>query len=180
MTKNYSHSFRKSLIDCALRQSMAISLFLITLLFLILPQVARAQAPPCPDPPSSMSGPHTFHELGASLILPLNIAPCHTVTVDISWSNGLNNGSNLKVTFLDSSGQAIYSESDISAFLTGSRSFPLSPPYPYPWRGSRIAALQSGQCQDRDHLSIWRSMQHRLHDHFCCSARLQRWWQQLR
>lgn len=61
------------------------------------------------------------------------------MTVDISWSNGLNNGSNLSVTFLDSSGQAIYSESDISAFLPGSRSFPFSPPWPYPWRGSRSA-----------------------------------------
>ena len=139
MNKNRSHSLMEGLAACILSRSSLASLSLVALLFLILPQAARAQATPCPDPPASMSGPHTFHSLGEALILPLNLAPCHTVTVDISWSNGLNNGSNLKISFLDSSGQTIYSESDISAYLSGSRSFPSSPPWPYPWRGSRSA-----------------------------------------
>src|SRR6266536_4727899 len=114
-------------------------LFVIALLCLSITQAAQAQSPPCPDPPAPISDSHTFHALGESITIPLSTAPCHTVAVTISWMNGANNGSNLKVTFLDSSGQAIYSEGTISAFYTGSRIFPFFSPYPYPWRGSRSA-----------------------------------------
>ena len=114
-------------------------LFVVVLLCMFFSQEAHAQAPPCPDPPATISGPHTFHSLGEVITIPFSMAPCHTVSVNISWSNGLNNGSNLRVTFLDSSGQPIYSVSSISAFLPGSTTFPFSSPYPYPWRGSRSA-----------------------------------------
>jgi len=71
------------------------------------------------------------------------MSPCHTVAATISWANGLNNGSNLRVTFLDYSGQPIYSEASISAFLPGSSNFPSWSPYPNPWRGSRSALFNA-------------------------------------
>lgn len=138
MPQNPPPSFNKSLIDCARRASTAIPLAVITVLFFLLPQTVRAQSP-CPAPPGGSSGEHTFQALGEVLTISFSMLPCHTVAVDISWANGLNNGSNLKVTFLDSAGQVIYFENDISAFLPGSRQIPLNPSYPYPWRGSRSA-----------------------------------------
>ncbi len=131
--------FMRSLINCARRRSSKTSVFFLTLTILILPHAIHAQAPPCPDPAAAISGSHTFHSQGEILTIPFSFSPCHTVAVNISWANGLNNGSNLKVTFFDASGQPIYSESTISAFLPGSRTFPFSSPYPYPWRGSRSA-----------------------------------------
>ncbi len=141
MTKNHPHALLKNLIHRSPIKPIASSVFLVTVLFLTLPQAVRAQAPPCPDAPASIHDTHTFQGLGESIIIPLNTAPCHTVAANISWSNSLNQGSNLKVTFLDSSGQPIYYEDTISAFLPGSRIFPFSSPYPYPWRGSRSALL---------------------------------------
>jgi hypothetical protein len=139
--KKQSSSFTRSLVDCVLGRSSSISLFFIPLLLLIFPQAGRAQAPPCPDPPAHISDSHTFHALGESITIPFSTAtaPCHTVAVNISWANGGNNGSNLRATFLDSSGQSIYSEETISAFFTGSITIPSYSPYPYPWRGSRSA-----------------------------------------
>src|SRR5438876_6062605 len=139
--KKQSRSFTRSLVGPVLGRSSSISLFFVTLLFLIFPQAGRAQAPPCPDPPVHISDSHTFHALGESITIPFSTAtaPCHTVAVNLSWANGGNNGSNLRVTFLDSSGQSIYSEGTISAFFTGSITIPSYSPYPYPWRGSRSA-----------------------------------------
>ncbi|MBA2704400.1 MAG: hypothetical protein H0U60_11165 [Blastocatellia bacterium] len=115
--------------------------FAVALLCLIAPQAAHGQAPPCPDPPAPISNSYTFQGLGESITIPFSTSPCHTVAVNVSWSNGLNYGSNLKVSFLDASGQPIYYEDTISAYLPGSRIFPFSSPYPYPWRGSRSSLL---------------------------------------
>src|SRR6185437_11861821 len=139
--KKQSNSLTRGLVGNVISRSSLTSFF-VALLFLLLPQAGRAQAPPCPDPPGAIHDSHTFHALGESITIPLGssgIAPCHTVAATISWANGLNNGSNLKVTFLDSSGQTIYTESTISAFLPGSKTFPFASPYPFPWRGSRSA-----------------------------------------
>lgn len=136
-----SCSPKRSLIIQLRIRSAATSLVLVTLLFLILPQTARAQAPPCPDAPGAISGTHRFLSLGEILTIPISMAPCHTVAVDISWFNSLNHGSNLKVTFLDSSGQVIYQESSISAFVPGSRNFPFSSPWPYPGAGRDQSSL---------------------------------------
>src|SRR4029453_7896304 len=129
----------RSLINCARRRSSKTSVFFFTLIILILPHATHAQAPPCPDPAAAISGSHTFHAQGETLTIPFSFSPCHTVAVNISWANGLNNGSNLRLTFLDSSGQPIYSDASISAFLPGSGTFPFSSIEPYPWRGSRSA-----------------------------------------
>jgi hypothetical protein len=139
--KKRSAWFARSAAGRLLGPSSLTSFLFVVLLFLLLPQAGRAQAPPCPDPPSPISDSHTFHALGESITIPLSTAPCQTVAVTISWTNGPNNGSNLSVTFLDSSGQPIYSEGNVSAFNTGSYMFPSFSPYPYPWRGSRSALL---------------------------------------
>ncbi len=137
--KKLSNSLTRSLIDCFLSESIAV--FVVALLCLIVPQTAHGQAPPCPDPPAPISNSYNFQGLGESITIPFSTSPCHTVAVNVSWSNGLNYGSNLKVSFLDASGQPIYYEDTISAYLPGSRIFPFSSPYPYPWRGSRSSLL---------------------------------------
>ncbi len=112
----------------------AVSALLWFALFLIGAPEARAQT--CPDPPPQTAGSHSFRQQGESFDIPISVADCQAVALELRWSNGRNNGSNFHVTFLDSDNQAIYTK-EISGFLTGSFQFPFATLEPQPWLGSR-------------------------------------------
>jgi len=86
---------------------------------------ASAWPQTCPDPPPQTSGSHSFRQQGESFEIPISIADCQAVMLELRWANGRNNGSNFHVTFLDSDNQAIYSK-EISGFLNGSFQFPFA------------------------------------------------------
>ena len=92
-------------------------------LFLVCASSAYAQT--CTDPPPQTSGSHSFRQQGESFDIPISVADCQPVALELRWSNGRNNGSNFHVTFLDSDNQAIYTR-EISGFLTGSFQFPFA------------------------------------------------------
>ena len=96
---------------------------------------ASADAQICPDPPPQTSGSHSFRQQGESFDIPISVADCQTLGLELRWSNGRNNGSNFHVTFLDSDNQAIYTK-EISGFLTGSFQFPFATLEPQPSLGS--------------------------------------------
>ena len=79
----------------------------------------------CPDPPPQTSGSHSFRQQGESFDIPISIADCQPVMLELRWANGRNNGSNFHVTFLDSDNQAIDTK-EISGFLNGSFQFPFA------------------------------------------------------
>jgi hypothetical protein len=109
----------------------------VALLFIVcLLSLAKVHAQTCPDPPPQTSGSHSFRQQGESFDIPISVADCEPVALDLRWSNGRNNGSNFHVTFLDSDNQAIYTK-EISGFLTGSFQFPFATLEPQPWLGSR-------------------------------------------
>lgn len=85
----------------------------------------------CPDPPPQTSGSHSFRQQGESFDIPISVADCQAVTLELRWANGRNNGSNFHVTFLDSDNQAIYTK-EISGFLTGNFQFPFATLEPRP------------------------------------------------
>jgi hypothetical protein len=107
-------------------------LFIIVCLF----SVAKVHAQTCPDPAPQTSGSHSFRQQGESFEIPISVADCQAVALELRWSNGRNNGSNFHVTFLDSDNQAIYTK-EISGFLSGSFQFPFATLEPQPWFGSR-------------------------------------------
>jgi hypothetical protein len=90
----------------------------------------------CPDRPQQTTGSHSFRRQGESFEIPLNLADCQPVVLELRWSNGRNNGSNFHVTFLDSENLAIYSK-EVSGFMSGSFQFPFATLEPQPWLGSR-------------------------------------------
>jgi hypothetical protein len=98
---------------------------------LFLMCVSSAYAQTCPDPPPQTSGSHSFRQQGESFDIPISVADCQAVTLELRWANGRNNGSNFHVTFLDSDNQAIYTK-EISGFLTGSFQFPFATLEPRP------------------------------------------------
>jgi hypothetical protein len=110
----------------------------VALLFIIvcLLSLAKVHAQTCPDPPPQTSGSHSFRQQGESFEIPISVADCQAVALELRWSNGRNNGSNFQVTFLDRDNQAIYTK-EISGFLSGSFQFPFATLEPQPWFGSR-------------------------------------------
>jgi len=94
-----------------------------------------AVAQTCPDPPPQTSGSHSFRQQGESFDIPISVADCQAVMLELRWANGRNNGSNFHVTFLDSDNQAIYTK-EISGFLNGSSQFPFAPLEPRASLGS--------------------------------------------
>ena len=103
---------------------------------LLLTCALSAYAQTCPDPAPQASGSHSFRQQGESFDIPISVADCQTVSLELRWSNGRNNGSNFHVTFLDSENQAIYTK-EISGFLSGSFQFPLATLETQPWFGSQ-------------------------------------------
>lgn len=92
---------------------------------LLLMCVSSAWAQTCPDPPPQTSGSHSFRQQGESFDIPISVADCQALMLELRWANGRNNGSNFHVTFLDSDNQAIYTK-EISGFLNGSFQFPFA------------------------------------------------------
>ena len=86
---------------------------------------ASALPQTCPDPPPQTSGSHSFRQQGESFDIPISVADCQAVMLELRWANGRNNGSNFHVTFLDSDNQAIYTK-EVSGFLNGSFQFPFA------------------------------------------------------
>jgi len=100
--------------------------FSILVWFAILFTCAVSALPQtCPDPPPQTSGSHSFRQQGESFEIPISIADCQPVMLELRWANGRNNGSNFHVTFLDSDNQPIYTK-EISGFLNGSFQFPFA------------------------------------------------------
>lgn len=119
---------------------------LLFLSFILLPvaniEYVRAQG--CPEWAQQSAGVHRFRSVGEIFEIPLIpskarergqgesreqeerlTARCQPVTLDLQWSNGRNNGSNLSVTFFDNNNVPVYSKR-FSAFLTGTRHFSLT------------------------------------------------------
>ena len=115
------------------RSRFTFSTLLCFALFLLGAPGAKAQT--CPDPPPQTSGSHSFRQQGESFDIPISVADCQPLALELRWSNGRNNGSNFHVTFLDSDNQAIYTK-EISGFLTGSFQFPFATLEPRPSLGS--------------------------------------------
>jgi hypothetical protein len=102
---------------------------------LFLACALKTYAQTCPDPPPQTSGSHSFRQQGESFDIPISVADCQPVALELRWSNGRNNGSNFHVTFLDSDNQAIYTK-EVSGFLTSSFQFPFATLEPQPSLGS--------------------------------------------
>ena len=115
--------------------SFRFTVFAIVWFSLFLFGVSSTKAQTCPDPAPQTSGSHSFRQQGESFDIPISVADCQPVALELRWSNGRNNGSNFHVTFLDSDNQAIYTK-EISGFLTGSFQFPFATLEPRPSLGS--------------------------------------------
>lgn len=115
------------------RSRFTFSTLLWSALFLMCVSGAHAQT--CPDPPPQTAGSHSFRQQGESFDIPISLADCQAVALELRWSNGRNNGSNFHVTLLDIDNQAIYTK-EISGFLTGSFQFPFATLEPQPSLGS--------------------------------------------
>lgn len=90
----------------------------------------------CPDPVPQTSGTHRFRQVGESFSIPISLADCHPVALELRWSNGRNNGSLFVVTFWDINHRAIFTK-QISGFMIGSSHFALATLEPQRWLGSR-------------------------------------------
>jgi len=97
---------------------------LVALLF-CLPGSFLAQETPCPDPVPQTAGQHKFRYPGESFNIPIVVAGCQALALDLRWSNGANNGSNFVISFLDDQGQPVYSK-QVFGFRTGNDHFPLT------------------------------------------------------
>jgi hypothetical protein len=88
-------------------------------------EASTLQAQQCPDPVPQTSDSHSFRRAGESIEIPISVANCQPVALELRWANGRNNGSNLHVIFLDSANQPIQ-QKEISAFMNGSVRFPFA------------------------------------------------------
>ena len=84
---------------------------------------------PCEDAAKQTSGLYRFRKAWDSFELDLRdssagVENCQTVSLELHWANGRNNGGNFNVTFVDADNRPIYSR-QLSGFLTGNHEFPL-------------------------------------------------------
>jgi hypothetical protein len=107
--------------------------FLGSTIFMLAAIQVTAQQ--CPDPVPQTVGSHSFRQQGETFDIPIAIADCQTLSLELRWSNGRNNGSNFAITFLDADNQAIYTK-EISAFLSGNFQFPFATLELQPWRNA--------------------------------------------
>src|SRR6266571_5315446 len=108
---------------------------LIPVIVLCLFCLAEAKAQVCPDPPPQTSGVHRFRQEGESFDIPITVAGCNAIALDLRWTNGRNNGSNFAVTFLDFDNRPIYTKV-LFGFLSGTFQFPFASFNSEPWLGS--------------------------------------------
>jgi hypothetical protein len=101
----------------------------IALTILFLP-TATIRAQGCKDVEQETAGVHSFRRAGEVFEIPLTGLrssdgqfDCQPDGIELRWSNGRNNGSNLHLAFLDAARQPIYTK-EISAFLHGNIHFP--------------------------------------------------------
>lgn len=80
----------------------------------------------CPDPAPETKGSYSFRRVGDSLDIPITLADCQAITLELRWFNGRNNGSLFRVSFLDSDNRTLYTK-QFSAFMSGGHEFPLTP-----------------------------------------------------
>ena len=90
----------------------------------------------CPDPAPQTSGSHSFRRKGEIIDIPIQAGDCQPVALELRWANGRNNGSNFRVTFLDTNNQPIYIK-EVSGFQAGNFEFPFITFEPRRWLGSR-------------------------------------------
>lgn len=90
----------------------------------------------CPDPAPQTSGSHSFRRKGEIIDIPIQAGDCQPVALELRWANGRNNGSNFRVTFLDTNNQPIYVK-ELSGFQAGNFEFPFNTFEPRRWLGSR-------------------------------------------
>ncbi len=119
-------------------------LLLYCLVVLSVTNIEDVRGQECPEWARQSSGVHRFRTVGEVFEIPLvpakdrearrgesreqeerSTARCQPVTLDLQWSNGRNNGSNLNVTFFDNSNVPVYSKR-FTAFMTGTRHFSLT------------------------------------------------------
>ena len=100
----------------------------------LVPDTTDAQD--CTEPAPQSPATHTFRRLGETIEIPVNVADCQAVALQLHWSNGRNNGSNFSITFLDTSERPIYTK-QVSAFMSGNIELPFSMFYSQPNWGSR-------------------------------------------
>ena len=98
--------------------------------------LAGAYGQACPDPAPRTSGTYRFRQLGESVSIPISVADCHPVALDLHWANGRNNGGLFVITFLDSGQQPIFTK-QISGFMVGTSHFDLTSLAPQLALGSR-------------------------------------------
>lgn len=129
---------RRSIIILALHKTMGCRPVRSTAFVLatVLSCLVGAYGQACPDPAPQTSGTYRFRQLGETIIIPISIADCHPVALDLHWSNGRNNGGLFAVTFLDSSHQPIFTKT-FSGFMIGTSHFPLTTLAPQLALGSR-------------------------------------------
>ena len=137
--KKQPTSFTRSLVGCVPGRSYLTSFFFITMLCSILPQVVRAQAPPCPTSTSSITFSFEPTVQGDSHTETINLAPCETIEVHESHDMGgdPNRGTQLGVSFLNSAQQEIVGQG-IYGFLSATDNrFPTLYEEPFPFTGVR-------------------------------------------
>jgi hypothetical protein len=100
-----------------------------------------AQTPPCPSSGSSTTFTFAPNSESDSTTQTINLAPCETIEIRETHDMGGNGerGTNLRVSYLNSSGQEIYAQG-VSGFYSSPppyNSIPLQDSYdePFPWVG---------------------------------------------
>lgn len=101
------------------------SLQALTCLIVCLLCLGSIHAQECPDAPDT-KGSHSFRRVGETIEIPIALADCQPISLEVHWSNGRNNGSLFNLTFLDGNDRTLYTK-QISAFLFGRFEFPLEP-----------------------------------------------------
>ncbi len=119
----------------------SIVLFL-TLLFLNV-QPAHAQAPSCPASGSTTNFTFEPQSLGGNMTVTIDLAPCETLEVRESHNmNGDGNrGTNVKVSFLNSSDITLYTQTIWGFYTNTNILIQGSYSEPFPWVGVRSALV---------------------------------------
>jgi hypothetical protein len=130
--------------DKVRRRTLASSLriLLISTAFLIFGiNSVDAQTPPCPSSGSSTTFSFAPNSESDSTTRTINLAPCETIEIRETHDMGGNGerGTNLRVSYLNSSGQEIYSQGLFGFYSSPApyNSIPLQDSYdePFPWVG---------------------------------------------
>lgn len=131
-------SARTTSVPVSILSPLKLLLLLPLLLLLSGREPALAQAPSCPET-STTSFTFIPQALGDSLEQTIALAPCETIEIHESHDmlNDGNRGTNVKISFLNESGQELYSQTIFGFFSETDYTFPDrdSPSEPFPWVG---------------------------------------------